>query len=121
MEVSAVRLKTFTQTVWERGREHYRDLPWRNTHDPYGILLSEIMLQQTQVARVLGRWERWLEIFPTIEDLAAAPLPPVLELWQGMGYNRRAINLKRCAETIVSEHNAIIPQDKRLLPSKSSL
>lgn len=84
MDVSPERLGEFTETVWSRGRELYRDLPWRNTFDPYAILLSEIMLQQTQVARVLGRWERWLETFPTVADLARAPLPPVLELWQGM-------------------------------------
>lgn len=115
MEVSDSRLEEFSQTVWEQGREHYRDLPWRNTFDPYAILLSEVMLQQTQVARVLGRWEEWLETFPTIEALASAPLPPVLELWQGMGYNRRALNLKRCAEEVQEKHDGVIPQDKKAL------
>ncbi len=115
MEPSDARLEAFTKTVWERGRELYRDLPWRNTHDPYAILLSEVMLQQTQVARVLGRWEQWLETFPTVAALAAAPLPPVLELWQGMGYNRRALNLKRCAEEVVTSHDGIVPSDKKAL------
>lgn len=115
MELSKSRLGEFTERVWERGRELYRDLPWRNTHDPYAILLSEVMLQQTQVSRVSGRWEQWLETFPTVSDLARAPLPPVLELWQGMGYNRRALNLKRCAELVLAEHDGRIPHDKKQL------
>lgn len=115
MDVTPERLGEFTETVWSRGRELYRDLPWRNTFDPYAILLSEIMLQQTQVVRVLGRWEQWLEVFPTVADLAMAPLPPVLELWQGMGYNRRALNLKRCAEEVVTTHGSEIPRDKKAL------
>ena len=115
MGVSPERLVEFSATVWERGRELYRDLPWRDTHDPYAILLSEVMLQQTQVSRVMGRWEQWLETFPTIADLASAPLPPVLELWQGMGYNRRALNLKRCAEEVVAMHDGVVPSDKKAL------
>ena len=115
MGVSPERLEEFSDTVWERGRELYRDLPWRDTHDPYAILLSEVMLQQTQVSRVMGRWEQWLDTFPTIADLASAPLPPVLELWQGMGYNRRALNLKRCAEEVVAMHDGVVPSDKKAL------
>ena len=115
MGISPERLEEFSATVWERGRELYRDLPWRDTHDPYAILLSEVMLQQTQVSRVMGRWEQWLETFPTIADLASAPLPPVLELWQGMGYNRRALNLKRCAEEVVAMHDGVVPSDKKAL------
>lgn len=115
MGVSPERLEEFSATVWERGRELYRDLPWRDTHDPYAILLSEVMLQQTQVSRAMGRWEQWLETFPTIADLASAPLPPVLELWQGMGYNRRALNLKRCAEEVVAMHDGVVPSDKKAL------
>lgn len=115
MDVSEPRLEEFKRMVWEQGRELYRDLPWRNTYDPYAILLSEVMLQQTQVARVLGRWEEWLDIFPTVESLASAPLPPVLELWQGMGYNRRALNLKRCAEELVASHDGVVPSDKKEL------
>lgn len=115
MDVSEPRLEEFKQTVWEQGRALYRDLPWRNTYDPYAILLSEVMLQQTQVARVLGRWEEWLDVFPTVEALASAPLPPVLELWQGMGYNRRALNLKRCAEELVANYDGVVPSDKKSL------
>ena len=89
--MSDERLAAFSDLVRAKGAELYRDLPWRNTHDPYAIMLSEVMLQQTQVARVRGRWEQWLATFPTVGDLAAAPLPPVLELWQGMGYTRIAM------------------------------
>lgn len=110
-------LASFREKVWERGRALYRDLPWRNTRDAYAVMLSEVMLQQTQVARVLGRWEQWLDAFPTVADLAAAPLPPVLELWQGMGYNRRALNLKRCAEEVMGRFGGEIPRSNADLQS----
>ncbi len=111
------RLAAFSELVRSKGAELYRDLPWRNTHDPYAIMLSEVMLQQTQVARVQGRWEQWLATFPTIGDLAAAPLPPVLELWQGMGYNRRALNLKKCAEQVVERFDGEMPRGHKELLS----
>src|SRR3954466_7964003 len=71
-----------------------RALPWRRTRDPYAILVSEVMLQQTQVSRVRERWERWLERWPTAEALAAAPTADVLREWVGLGYNRRALRLQ---------------------------
>jgi A/G-specific adenine glycosylase len=77
-----------------------RDLPWRRTRDPYAILVSEVMLQQTQVERVVPRYVRWLERWPTAESLAAAPRSEVIREWQGLGYNRRAVNLHRAAERI---------------------
>jgi A/G-specific adenine glycosylase len=77
-----------------------RDLPWRRTRDPYAILVSEVMLQQTQVERVIPRYLRWLERWPTAESLAAAPRSEVIREWQGLGYNRRAVNLHRAAERI---------------------
>jgi len=77
-----------------------RDLPWRRTRDPYAILVSEVMLQQTQVERVVPRYVRWLERWPTAESLAAAPPSEVIREWQGLGYNRRAVNLHRAAERI---------------------
>lgn len=80
-----------------------RDLPWRRTTDPYAILVSEVMLQQTQVARVVERWERWLERWPTPEALAAAAPADVLREWVGLGYNRRALRLREaCA--VVARH-----------------
>ena len=104
------QLAAFAQRVWQQGAQLYRDLPWRDTRDPYAILVSEVMLQQTQVSRVLGRWEQWLEAFPTPQALAAAPVAPVLQLWQGMGYNRRALNLKRSAEEVVARFGGQVPQ-----------
>jgi A/G-specific adenine glycosylase len=77
-----------------------RDLPWRHTHDPYAILVSEIMLQQTQVDRVLPRWVAWLERWPAPAALATAPLADVIREWQGLGYNRRAVSLHRAAQVV---------------------
>jgi A/G-specific adenine glycosylase len=79
-----------------------RDLPWRRTTDPYAILVSEIMLQQTQVSRVLPKYEAFLTRFPSLEALAAAPLTDVLALWQGLGYNSRSVRLQRCAQATVA-------------------
>jgi A/G-specific adenine glycosylase len=83
-------------------REHGRDLPWRRTRDPYTILVSEVMLQQTQVTRVVPRYQAWLERWPTVEALAAAPVADVIAAWAGLGYNRRAVNLHRCAVAVVA-------------------
>jgi A/G-specific adenine glycosylase len=79
-----------------------RDLPWRRTRDPYAILVSEVMLQQTQVERVVPRWRRWLERWPTVEALAAASAGDVIAEWQGLGYNRRALNLHRAAQHVAA-------------------
>jgi A/G-specific adenine glycosylase len=80
--------------------EHGRDLPWRRTRDPYAILVSEVMLQQTQVERVVPRYLEWLERWPTAEALAAATPAQVIRAWQGLGYNRRGLNLHRAARQI---------------------
>jgi A/G-specific adenine glycosylase len=82
---------------------HGRDLPWRHTRDPYAVLVSEVMLQQTQVARVVPRYVAWLERWPTVESLAAAPAADVIRAWQGLGYNRRALNLHRAARIVAGE------------------
>lgn len=105
----------FRTLVRAEGVRLYRDLPWRNTRDPYGIWISEVMLQQTQVPRVLARWRAWLDRFPSVQALAQAPVADVLEEWQGMGYNRRALALKGAAEAIVAEYDGEIPQDTRRL------
>jgi A/G-specific adenine glycosylase len=83
--------------------EHGRDLPWRRTRDPYAILVSEVMLQQTQVARVVPRYLAFLERWPTVEALAVAAAADVIRQWQGLGYNRRALNLHRAARQIAAE------------------
>src|SRR5206468_6007786 len=80
-----------------------RSLPWRETTDPYAIVVSEVMAQQTQVERVIPRWRRWLERWPNVEALAAASAADVILEWQGLGYNRRALNLHRAAQH-VAEH-----------------
>jgi A/G-specific adenine glycosylase len=80
-----------------------RDLPWRRRRDPYAILVSEVMLQQTQVERVVPRWRRWLERWPTVESLAAAPAAEAIREWQGLGYNRRALNLHRAAQQVARD------------------
>ena len=79
-----------------------RDLPWRRTRDPYAILVSEVMLQQTQVERVVPRYLRWLERWPSAAALAAAPLADVIREWQGLGYNRRAVSLHRAAQHVAA-------------------
>ncbi len=84
-------------------REQGRDLPWRRTTDPYAILVSEVMLQQTQVARVVPRYLEWIERWPEVQALAAAPLADVIRAWQGLGYNRRAISLHRAAQRVAAE------------------
>ena len=109
-----IELDTFRAMIREKGRELYRDLPWRRTRDPYEIWVSEVMLQQTQVSRVDGRWQRWLERFPTVVDLAQAQQADVLAEWQGMGYNRRALSLLRCAR-IISEAGAFPTSQRDLV------
>lgn len=79
-----------------------RELPWRRTREPYAILVSEVMAQQTQVERVVPRWERWLARWPSVDALAAAPPADVIAEWQGLGYNRRALNLHRAAQQIAA-------------------
>jgi A/G-specific adenine glycosylase len=90
-----------------------RDLPWRRTRDPYAILVSEVMLQQTQASRVVPRYLAWLARWPTVEALAAAPTAEAIRAWQGLGYNRRALNLQRAARQ-VAEHGW--PEDLTELP-----
>lgn len=110
----ALDFDAFRALVWRQGMQRYRDLPWRHTRDPYAIWISEVMLQQTQVTRVDGRWQRWLERFPTIEMLSQADKADVLEEWQGMGYNRRALSLLKAARMIVDGGTGF-PRDKREL------
>lgn len=89
--------------------QHARDLPWRRTHDPYQIWISEIMLQQTTVAAVIPYFERFLRRFPTVFDLAAAGEPDVLRLWEGLGYYSRARNIHRAAKVVVEQHSGVFP------------
>src|SRR5215211_2069631 len=96
-------------------RRHGRDLPWRRTRDPYHVLVSEFMLQQTQVGRVKAYYHRFLARYPTVEALAAAEPAMVRESWAGLGYYRRAANLQRLARTVLAEHAGMIPSDPAVL------
>jgi A/G-specific adenine glycosylase len=100
--------------VWQRTQGRH-DLPWQNTRDPYRVWLSEIMLQQTQVATVLAYYERFLARFPDVVALAAAPLDEVLALWSGLGYYSRARNLHRCAQAVVAQHGGRFPASSAVL------
>lgn len=114
-DLSSERLEAFQTTVRSQGRELYRDLPWRRTRDPYLVLVSECMLQQTQVSRVMGYWDTWLRRFPTADALAAAPLETVLESWRGLGYNRRAVSLHLAAQVVSAHLDGIVPSDRAAL------
>ncbi|WP_119293407.1 A/G-specific adenine glycosylase [Azohydromonas sediminis] len=100
--------------AWQR-RHGRHDLPWQRTRDPYRVWLSEVMLQQTQVATVLGYYERFLARFPDVAALAAAPLDDVLALWSGLGYYSRARHLHRCAQVVVADHGGAFPRHSATL------
>jgi A/G-specific adenine glycosylase len=98
-----------------------RDLPWRRTRDPYEILVSEVMLQQTQVDRVIPYYERFLEQFPTVAALADAPIGDVIRIWSGLGYNRRAVNLQRAAREVMEHFGGKFPTDPKELANLPGL
>lgn len=100
MNIPSSEKKHFQQLVLERYSANKRDLPWRKTTDPYKIMVSEVMLQQTQVPRVIKKFNRWMELWPTVNDLANAPREDVLREWSGLGFNRRAINLHEACKQI---------------------
>jgi A/G-specific adenine glycosylase len=110
-----VSIREFREMVLVYYREHGRDLAWRRTMDPYRILVSEIMLQQTQVERVAIKYPVFLAAFPDFPSLADSPLSEVLAVWQGMGYNRRAISLQKCARRVIDEFDGVLPQDPEIL------
>jgi A/G-specific adenine glycosylase len=101
---------TFQKLIWEYYKTKRRPFPWRETRDPYAILVSEVMLQQTQTERVVPKYENFLEKFPDFQSLAQAKTEAVLREWQGLGYNRRALNLKRAAEIIAGDLGGTFPQ-----------
>jgi A/G-specific adenine glycosylase len=110
-ETDEARIARIREGLFAWFQEHARDLPWRRTRDPYAILVSEVMLQQTQVDRVLPYYARFLERFPTVEDLANAATSDVIRIWSGLGYNRRAVNLQRAARAVVDELGGTFPVD----------
>ena len=114
-KLSSQQIRRFRKEVYDYYKRNGRKLPWRETRDPYRILLSELMLQQTQVTRVIEKYKELLSLFPTIESVARAPLHTILETWQGLGYNRRAVALKRLATIVVDDYEGRIPPDIELL------
>lgn len=101
--------------VWLHARALYRDMPWRQDTRPYYVLVSEVMLQQTQVSRVMEKFQSFIARFPTIESLAQAPLAEVLTSWSGLGYNRRAKFLHRAAQQVMERHAGVIPDNLQQL------
>jgi A/G-specific adenine glycosylase len=100
----------FQDVVWDHYRSHKRSMPWREEPTPYRVLVSEVMLQQTQVPRVLPKFQKFMTRFPSFSDLAEAPLAEVLAHWSGLGYNRRAKFLWEAAQTITRDHDGRLPE-----------
>ncbi len=114
--LTPVQVRAFRKEIYDHYHAQGRDLPWRKTRNPYHVLVSEIMLQQTQVERVLEKYEQFLAEFRDFYSLALAPLRTLLAVWQGMGYNRRVLALKALAQKVVNEHHGKLPSDpERLL------
>ncbi len=108
-------IRAFQRRLIDWYRKHGRDLPWRRTRDPYAILVSEVMLQQTQVQRAMLYYDKFLQRYPTVADLAGATEGEVRETWEGLGYYARARNLQRTAQKIVEEHNGRFPKNPEAL------
>lgn len=105
----------FIATVWDYYAKYKRDLPWRINITPYNIVISEVMLQQTQVSRIITKYEPFITELPCFQSLAEAPLPILLRLWQGIGYNRRAIYLQRLAQIVVQDYDRKLPENPVIL------
>ncbi|MBI2404805.1 hypothetical protein HYV22_01340 [Candidatus Gottesmanbacteria bacterium] len=121
MKLDQQRVKKFQTFIFSWWKTHKRDLPWRHTHDPYKIFVSEVMLQQTQVLRVIAKYREFIERYPTVYDLAQASSAEVLRMWKGMGYNRRALYLKKTAQVIVEQYQGIFPKNEKDLCSLPGL
>lgn len=102
--------REFQEIVWQKARELYRDMPWRRDTRPYYVLVSEIMLQQTQVERVIPKFEAFITVFPDVNTLAHASLAEVLQHWSGLGYNRRAKFLHEAAKKVTAEFHGVFPE-----------
>ena len=113
--LSTFQVNHFRKKIYDHYAKHGRDLPWRKRITPYRVLVSEIMLQQTQVDRVIEKYEEFLSAFPDFKTLAKAPLPKLLKIWSGMGYNRRALSLRKLAQAVVVEHKGRLPSDPHVL------
>jgi A/G-specific adenine glycosylase len=109
------KIRSFQKKIYHYYDTQGRDLPWRKRVSPYRVLVSEIMLQQTQVDRVIEKYKEFLAAFPDFEALARTPLPKLLRIWSGMGYNRRALSLRKLAQVVVAEHKGRLPSDPDIL------
>lgn len=119
--MQTVQIKVIRQHLLRWYRKRGRDLPWRRTRDPYAILVSEVMLQQTQVDRVILKYRSFLKRWPTVRGLARAQRSEVIRFWSGLGYNRRAVHLHQAAQMIVSQHRGRVPRDVDALESLPGL
>jgi A/G-specific adenine glycosylase len=119
--LSPAQVREFRKTIYNRYSRFGRDLPWRNIDNPYLILVSEIMLQQTQVSRVIVKYPEFIRMFPDWKTLARAPLTRVLSAWEGLGYPRRGLALKRIAETVIDDLQGELPADYETLVSLPSV
>jgi A/G-specific adenine glycosylase len=115
--LAPLQITAFQRKIRSHYRKHGRDLPWRKTRNPYRILVSEIMLQQTQVERVIQKYKEFLTAFPNFLFLAQAPLQKLLSIWSGMGYNRRALALQALAKQVMIDHHGKLPSDQDTLLS----
>ncbi|MBI3495556.1 A/G-specific adenine glycosylase, partial [Candidatus Berkelbacteria bacterium] len=111
MNQDITTLRAFRRQILQYYRAHKRDFPWRRTDNPYHILISEVMLQQTQAPRVVAKYNEFITTFPTIQALAKAPIEKLLRVWQGLGYNRRALALRKLAQIAAAEHGGTLPND----------
>ena len=119
--ISRAEIIKFQSKIYNYYQKHGRDLPWRKTQNPYHILVSEIMLQQTQVDRCILKYNQFIKQYPDFSSLAKAPLAEILGIWQGLGYNRRALALKKIAYEINSTYNGKYPAEKTYLVSLPSI
>lgn len=117
MQLSKGQVQSLQDEVLEWFNTNKRDLPWRHTRDPYCILVSEVMSQQTQIIRVVTKYIQWIDVFPTLSDVANAKVPDLLRLWSGLGYNRRVLQLKQTADIVVSQYSGNFPTDEKTLRS----
>ncbi|MGC9155359.1 MAG: A/G-specific adenine glycosylase [Ferrimicrobium sp.] len=117
MEVLDDRQRCLQTQLLAWGNQHRRVLPWRETRDPFLVLVAEVMLTQTQASRVAIIYPSFVQRFPTIAVLAEAPIQELLGLWSGLGYNRRALRLRECANNLLSQHHGLVPDDYQALCS----
>ena len=120
-QLSLLELNYFINHIWDYYSKHGRIFDWRHEEDPYKIVVSEVMLQQTQTYRVAVKYQPFIQAFPTIQTLAQAPLKDVLALWQGLGYNRRGMYLHQIAQKVVQEYAGKVPDDPAVLVTFSGL